>query len=965
MRLDVRVPLDWTGRVSARISLAEDGDLAGPEALAYLDGVPFHGIDRYHREIDLTGYVEPGGQHEILLEAYSSLRADLHTVTALQLVDIDNGAEALYHDLRVLGDVALAMPEISVDRGRLIRALHSAYVRLDLRDPGSVTFAESVEAARRILAREVFDAESGIQPAIVAVGHAHIDLAWLWPVTQTRRKGARTFSTALRLMDRYPEFQFVASQPALYQMVREDEPIVYEQIKQRIGEGRWQPTGSTWVEMDCNLPGGESLIRQFLYGRRYFREELGVDPAILWLPDVFGYSGALPQIMAGCGVERFMTTKMSWNEYNRLPHDTFRWRGIDGTPVLVQMVTAPMGTDSEFEEDRWNQVYTYNSRLTPSEVARAWALYRDKELNSELLCLYGYGDGGGGPTAEMEETAVRLRHLAGLPSVKQGSAEEYFDRVWDRVWTDPDLAEWTGELYFEYHRGTYTSQAWIKRANRMAELLYREAELWSAAAGRACAPMLAPGWKNILFHQFHDILPGSSIHEVYENARDAYDEILSLGQSVRDRALEALLASVGMAEPSLVVVNPAPFVRDDPVEVELRSDEPGPTGLTVQRLGEDRALVAASAPPLGLRAFPLGASAGLDNELVITEEVLENRYFRIRLGSDGSIVSLLDKRADREVIEAGQRGNQFVAFEDRPLRFDAWDIQANYAEKRYPVDAVTSLVVVETGPLRGGVEIVRRYESSAISQRILIYRDVPRIDFPTRVDWHEHQTLLKVAFPVAVHAERATFDIQFGNIERPTHWNTSWDWARFESWAHKWVDLSEGDYGVSLLNDCKYGHDIKGNVIRLTLIKSGVWPDAEADQGGHLFSYSLLPHPGDWRAAETVRHAYLFNMPARAHVQPGMSGGHVRSGYSLVSTDRPGLVIETVKPAEDGDGIIVRVYDAHNTRGPATLTFSRSIASAEETTMLEERIGDAEVEGPHLRVPIRPYGVGTYRIRFS
>jgi alpha-mannosidase len=1000
LRVPVRVPRAWAGsRVAVHMALG-DYHLSGPEALAYLDGVPVQGFDFYHRELVLGDAVQGGEEHLLALEAYSSLLPEPQTLRALELMRIDAEAEALYHDMHVLHGALLTMPGDSLERVRLLRALERAYRALDLRRLLSDDYLRSVPAAREILQREGFDrGNAGSQPRIVAVGHAHIDLAWQWPVAQTRRKGARTFSTVLRLMEQYPAYHFVASQPALYQMVREDEPSIFARLKERIAEGRWEPTGATWVEMDCNLSGAEALVRQFLFGKRFFREELGVDPRVLWLPDVFGYCAALPQVMKGCDVDYFMTTKISWNEYNRLPYDTFRWRGIDGTEVLTHMPTAPLDPAFGGADAGMAAFYTYNAKFTPYDLAGTWTAYRQKDMNDELLYLYGFGDGGGGPTDTMQETAARLAALPGFPRVAQSSAEDFFRRLHERVWTDPDLPTWVGELYLEYHRGTYTSQGWIKRANRLAEQLYREAELWSVAAGPLRDPSeraawqreLRAGWERILFNQFHDILPGSSIAQVYVDARAEYHEVVKRGEGVRDAALDGIAAAVRTSGPSLVAFNPAPFAREDPIELLLPAGTPLPTPadhegrpLPVQELGCDeagvRVLVGAAAPPLGYRAYSLAGphaerqtpnaerrrnAAGTDQGgLHIERELLENRYFRLRLDEHANIVSLYDKRTGREVIAPGERGNQLIAFEDRPLNFDAWDINIYYNDKPYPVDDVTSWRVVEEGPLRGGVEVVRRYGGSTITQRILIHADIPRIDFPTRVDWRERQTLLKAAFPVTVNSPRATFDIQWGNVERPTHWNTSWDWARFETCAHKWIDLSEGDYGVSLLNDCKYGHDVKGHTMRLTLIKSGVFPDPEADQGLHEFSYALLPHQGDWRTGETVRHAYLFNMPAAARLVPAQQGT-LPEAASLLSTDRPGLVIETVKPAEDGDGLIVRVYDAHNTRGPAALTFAREIISAEETTMLEESIGPADHAGRDLRFTVRPYGIATFRVRLA
>ncbi|HEY7357728.1 MAG TPA: glycoside hydrolase family 38 C-terminal domain-containing protein, partial [Ktedonobacterales bacterium] len=456
--------------------------------------------------------------------------------------------------------------------------------------------------------------------------------------------------------------------------------------------------------------------------------------------------------------------------------------------------------------------------------------------------------------------------------------------------------------------------------------------------------------------------------------------IFALGERVRDNALDTLAGASPAEAQALFVLNPAPFPREDPCELVLPAsasvpalvDERGQP-LPVQEIRRDdaerRLLVGAAAPALGYRTLSIGAAAGpqemaASEGLSVSRETLENRFFRLRLDERGQIASLYDKRAEREVIAPGEMGNALLAFEDRPLDFDAWDINIYYQDKSYPIDDVTSWQVVETGPLRGGVEVVRRYGKSTITQRILMYADTPRIDFPTVIDWHEQRTLLKAAFPVTINSPRATFDIQWGNVERPTHWNTSWDWARFESCAHKWADLSEGDYGVSLLNDCKYGYDVKGHTLRLTLLKSATSPDGGADQGRHEFAYALLPHQGDWRTGETVRHAYLFNMPATARLAAGpRAGAETPAAMSLVTTDRPGLVIETVKAAENGDGIIVRLYEAHNTRGPAVLTFAREIISAEETNLLEEYAGPAEFAGRELRLHARPYGIQTFRVR--
>jgi alpha-mannosidase len=981
IRFRFTVPEAWAEeRVYLRFRPSEYG---GAEGLLYVDGEPFQGFDTFHHDAMLTGSIRAGREYQALFEAHIwILSKRAHILQELELVRVDAEAEGLYHDLRVLLEAVGTMPPESVDRGCQVRILERAYRALDLRHPQSDDYLTSVGQARTIVQEAYADEVRAGSVRTIAVGHAHIDLAWMWSVAQTRRKGARTFSTVLRLMEQYPDYHFVASQPALYEFIREDEPHIYQEILERIREGRWEATGASWVEMDCNITGAESLVRQFLLGKRYFRETLGVDPKVLWLPDVFGYSGAMPQVLKGCDVQYFMTTKISWNEYNRLPYDTFRWRGIDGTEVLTHMVTVPDNPATVATAKRLT--YTYNAKLSPADIAGNWAQYRQKDINNELLYLYGFGDGGGGPTAAMEEAGERLKDLPGFPMVEQSAAEAFFTRLDQRVWDDPDLPTWVGELYLEYHRGTYTSQAWIKRANRKSELLLHDAELWASAAevwlgkpvGQDERSALEEAWKCLLFNQFHDILPGSSIREVYEDARNDFAGITERGERVRDAALAALTSAVRVDAPSAVIFNPAPFQRNEPYEMAL------PAGVAVpdeaQRVGDGPdggtrvVMRAGGVPGMGYAVHPLATGRPpVDSSLTVSKTVLENRFLRMELDEDGLISSLVDKRTGgegREIIAPGERGNEFITFEDRPLTFDAWDIQIDYADKPYPVCGYRSWEVVEDGPLRAAIEIVRQVGESTISQRMVMYHNVPRIDFKTHIDWHERQTLLKVAFPVSVNSTRATFDIQWGNVERPTHWNTSWDWARFETCAHKWIDLSEGDYGVSLLNDCKYGHDVKGHTMRLTLLRSPIDPDPTADQGSHDFTYSLFPHAGDWRT-NTIAQAYALNMPLAAFFVDGPQEGGLPAHSSLVQStspsDRGGTVIETVKPAENGDGTIVRFYEAHNARGGVVLRFGRTLASAEETNMLEERIAELPVDGDSIAMDIRPYEIKTVRVRFT
>jgi len=972
----VTIPDDWTGRnVALLVRIGEENRRRYPEALAYVDGAPRQGIDRHHDLIYLSDAAEPGRSYDIALEAWRGQGDMAERFHRAELVWIDEDAAAFYYDAKVALEVATALPEDDYARVHLINALEEAFLKVDFREPIGEPFYVSLGEARRTL-HEVRDAPQ-LPPRherIRAIGHAHIDVAWLWPLAQTRQKTARTFSTVLRLMERYPNYHFIGSQAQLYRFLEEDYPEMLEEVRRRIAEGRWEVNGATWVEMDTNVTGGESLVRQFLYGRRAFRELLGAEGDVLWLPDVFGYTGSLPQIIRRAGIRYFMTTKISWNQYNRFPYDTFYWVGIDGTPVLTHFPTAPSGS--------W--FYTYNAQLTPAQVRGTWQQNRSKDITDEILMTYGYGDGGGGPTHEMLEMGSRLANHPGAPRVVMGTANGFFHDLEERL-QGKRVPEWAGELYLEYHRGTLTSQAQNKRANRKAEVLYHEAEALAAAAtligGQYPAEELRRGWELILLNQFHDIIPGSSIRAVYEDSAQDYARAFEIGRRVRDEATALIgsgLAREVKGEGALVlntqgwdrtgIVEVGAPTRGGMVLVDVASGEPVPT----QALeGGSRILaLAQGVPAYGYRTYEWrkGSAAPAPAPGVHADErSLETPFLRLTLDERGHITSCYDKRARREVLAEGEPGNVLQAFEDKPLAHDAWDIDIFYQDKMWPVDHVSYIRVLENGPLRAAIEMRRVFRHSIIVQRLHGYVHTPRIDVETEVDWHEHHVLLKVAFPVAVHSAHATYEIQFGAVERPTHWNTSWDYARFEVCGHRWADLSEGDYGVSLLNDCKYGHDIKGHVMRLTLIKSATAPDPEADQGLHRFTYSLLPHSGDWRSG-TVRQGADLNDPLMVADLPAGNPSKAAAlppVYSLLCCDAPHVVVDTVKGAEDGHGIIVRVYEAHNQRGRVTLTFAHALADVWECNLMEENEAPVATEGQACSFAITPYQIRSFRVCFA
>jgi alpha-mannosidase len=990
-RIRFQVPPAWKGgRVRLTLPL-------GGQGMCYLDGIPWQGRDENHPDTTLPEAVRDGRPHLLAVECYAAgattrtRRSDERfTIGRCRLEHIDPDVEAFAYDLRVGVETLKVLPVAGSDYAPLLNLLLKAERLVDRLNPDDHTFTASIREAQEVLQGGLADlaaASASGRGSVVAVGHAHIDTAWLWPLDQTRRKIVRSWSTALRLMERYPHYHFLCSQPQQYRWLEEDEPELYSQIVARIKEGRWEPAGAMWVEPDANLTSGESLVRQFLYGQRYLQERFGRRCAILWLPDAFGYSAALPQLMRGAGVHTFVTTKLSWSTTNRYPSDTFRWRGLDGTEVLSYFITGTRHWEAEdwvrppgFEPQ--GQA-TYNGDFSLKQVMGSYIRYRDKAINTSTLYSFGYGDGGGGPTEKMLEFADRLADYPGVPKTTQGSAEQFLAALREQVWDDPNTPVWDGELYLEYHRGTYTSQARVKWDNRRSELLLREAELWCSWAqvlGRmdpTWQVTLTEAWELVLLNQFHDILPGSSIGDVYVDQRRQHAQVRERVGAIVTQVQQALAEGIGASGRALALFHALPWSHEGIVAVELPTtvqdddqllDADGAPLLTqtVDDLGGGRHTLidGVSIPALGYATLLLGNGDPLvdDGELCIDERRLENRLVRLTLDERGNFASLYDKRHDREVLAPGG-GNRLRAFEDKPINYDAWDIDQFYVEKSRDIDDIIEWTVVERGPLRAGIEIARRFNRSTIRQRILLYADSARVDIQTHVDWHERQVLLKASFPLAIRALDAAYECAFGYVRRPTHRNTSWEAARFEVAAHRWADLSETGYGVSLLNDGKYGHDCLDNLLSLTLLKAAIEPDPKADEGEHLFSYALLPHGPDWSIEDTVRAAHAFNLPVQAHAV-GESGMLPAAG-SLISTDQAHVVIDTVKPAEDGNGLIVRVYDGAGRRGPVTMVFAYLLRSVEAVTILEEADREAAphaVAGAMLRFTLLPFQVRSFRI---
>jgi alpha-mannosidase len=979
MRTTFQVPPEMKGDspIALFLPLGESGDFSHPEALAYIDGEPYASADRHHHEIRLPARYCDGQVHRLALHGWTGLggfeAGDPDTKLYMRecaVVQIDQPTRDFIAAAHMALDVAAHLEENDPVKGHLYNALDEAFKVLDTRDPlGTPAFYNSVPAALAALKQGIAAAGSPMDVNIIGIGHAHIDVAWLWTLGQTVRKSGRTFSNVLRLMEQFPDYKFSQSQAQLYKYTEEHYPQVFEGIKQRIQEGRWEVMGGTWVEPDCNAIGAESLARQFLLGRSYFHQHFGdVDTPVLWLPDTFGYSWALPQLIKQAGMKYFITHKMSWNQYNHMPNQILWWQGLDGTRVLTHFLTTPSG---------WEFLpysTTYNGLVSAKEIFGTWENFRQKETYNELITAYGFGDGGGGPTREMLENIQELANHPGAPRVRTGTVREYMEGIESTI--ADDLPVWNGEFYFEYHRGTYTGQARNKRNNRKSEFLLHDAEFlaaWAALLTNSAYPYedIQKAWELICLNQFHDILPGSSIGPVYADSTRDYQTIRELGEKVRDEAIQALAQQLPV-NTAVLAANPTSFggrrigfLEGSLNEGSQLSDSQGNV-LTVQPVAggalveipdlEPYAVVSISEAP--------GEAQQPDGRLSINQAngltVLENALLRVEIDSSGDITRMYDKQAGREVLAPDTTANALLAFEDRPMNFDAWDIDIFYEDRTEKVEGVESITITEQGPLRVALEIHRTYRSSQIQQKIYLYRDSKRLDFDTWIDWHEHHTLLKAAFPVDVMSPLATFDVQWGNVQRPTHKNTSWDWARFETCGHKWADLSEGNYGVALLNDCKYGYDIHDNIMRLTLLKSATSPDPNADQGEHLMTYSLLPHEGDWRE-DVVPAAYDLNNPL---ILRRVTGGASKTASlnSLVSVSAPNVVIETVKLAEDGNGLIVRLYEDQRNRGKVSVKAGFALAEAHHCNLLEANEAGLPVQDNQVQIDIKPYEIVTLRL---
>jgi alpha-mannosidase len=983
--------------------------LPNADTLAFIDGVPAGAFNLFHKKLRVEA---DGAEHLLHLEAYSghpyagcgpfegesvvvtigkTLPAFPNTFEGGALLERQEAVYGLFYDVRALFDLAKKLDDSSLRKARILKGLYDALMEeVSLNAAGAELEAAAARARARIA--PLLAAKNGDTcPRVFLAGHAHIDHAWLWHIGESERKIARTYSNMARFAAEYPEFVFIQSQPCQLAIVRREYPAVFDAVKAAFKKGAWEPNGGMWVEADCNIPSGESLVRQFLVGKAFTKEALGYEADTLWLPDVFGYAAALPQILAGCRIKHFVTSKIGWNDTTRFPYDTFIWRGIDGTGIKTHFVSS--------------RFTGYNGHVTADELLTVWADVQHKEVQGGFVRSIGEGDGGGGTLRSDLEMARRYQNLEGMPQTRWMPVSRALAELFAEA---ENLPEWRGELYLELHRGTYTSQARTKRWNRRIEFALRHVE-WLAALADGGSGAGAPGsprpypaerlleaWKQLLTLQFHDIIPGSSITRVYAEAEAVYRATDGVLEEMAARYRQDVRECCGA---ELVLFNDLSWERRGPVwcaaaalgdarPEALRAADGGvvPVQYAAGLDGEPLALCFPPLPSMGWRAFSAEKAAGAasggapfryEKRGEGGAAVLETPLYRVRFDECARMVSFVVTASGRELVRAGGFFNAFVGAEDVPVFWSAWDLDADWTKSAAYESALVSAECAASGALCCRLRLCWRIgRASRLTQDMVFYAENARVDFDTKVDWQERQRLLKVEFDTALDARSIRCETQYGHHSRGVERNTLHDRARFEICAHKWVALEEAGAGIALLNDSKYGFDVEGGRLRMSLLRAPIAPDAEADRGEQRFVYALLPFTPPFAAAPVVEAAYELNSPA------GIAAGAPRDvpagtaaaapSYSLCAIAPPSggglspVIVECVKAPEDGGGgLVLRLYESRGGAARARLCFARQPVSCRATDMLEENGEPIPVRDGALELDFRPFEIKTLRVRFE
>ena len=932
------------------------------ECLCYRNNQPWKAFDQGHDSLLLTESAVPGENFDLLIEAgttlfWGGLELDRFQLEAAELFTERTPVKQFHREFRLLNDLRKSLDQESTRSRKILDGLNEASHKFPFGYDTESELLEGTKQARKRLKplKELTSEVSDFKLSIT--GHAHLDAAWLWPWSETIRKSGRTSSTAVKLLEKYSSYRFLFSQPALYEFIKNHYPELYERISTLIESGKWEPVGGTWVESDVNISGGEPLARQFLYGKRYFRDNFDVDPKITFLPDAFGFPAGLPGIANAADCPYFFTHKLSWNEENEFPHHSFNWEGIDGSRVLAHFPPA----------DTYNGMSLGNG---VKEVVKSAKDYRERENHDEAAYLIGWGDGGGGPNRDMIEDVEKIDEMDPTPDAEFRKLKEFFT---DLEKSRDNFESWHGELYLERHRGTFTTQGEVKRQNRKLEFLLRETEFWSVLAALREEEFDYPGdeieeaWKAYLFNQFHDILPGSSIRDVYVDTERDYGEVSKDCERLLEEAKEAVLPIREDAS-HVFVSNSLPWKMDRVAETEVT----GPAGepliaetrngeeVPAQRAHDGKTLLEAKdLPATGGKSFVIRSGKCRDsNPIKVSGKGLENERIAINLNSGGEIESIYDKEAEREVVSGA--ANRLVAYRDVPTEYQAWELEEDIYENREDLPHPERSEKLESGPVRGILKQTRPYGDSEITQKIKIYTNSKRIDFTTEINWHEEKVLLKTLFPVDVRTRQANYEVQFGHFDRSTHKNTSWDEAKFEVPHQKWVDISEYGYGAALLNDGKYGVNVDKTVIGLSLLRAPKWPDPEADMGRHEFTYSFLPHSDDFRKSGIIEAAYDLNSTPEAR--------GVKDFFrmpALIRTDDRGTIVESVKLAEDSERmLVVRLYEGWGRRQKVKIDFGFSPKSVKTLNLIEDERKELKTENGWLEYEFDPFEIVTLGVDF-
>ncbi len=886
-------------------------DVNGEGLIFDNDGVPVRGITCISYALDnkkgtgskriyiIAEEAKGGEDIDIWMDAGCNALIGNYVAGGLEEAQIaiqNDTARAAYYDTFILEDLLDTLDPKSADYTAILYGMYEASLNLK-------TYSqEEIEAYGKTV-RDLYRSGGEGYLSFTGIGHAHIDLGWLWPIRESHRKGARSFATALYLMDRYPWYKFGASQPQLYQWIKEDYPKLYEKVKQKVSEGRWEPQGAMWVEADTNLSGGEALVRQLIHGKRFFREEFGVDIKNLWLPDVFGYCGSLPQILKKAEVDYFVTQKLSWNQHNRFPHHTFMWKGIDGTEIFSHMLP----------ED------TYNGPLRPTFLKHAEKNYNESHISNEALILFGVGDGGGGPGTEHLERYLRVKDLRGICPIKNDFAQPHLERVEER--TRGKLATWSGELYLERHQGTYTSQALNKYYNRKSEFALREAEFALELCGELNYPreQLDKIWKEVLLYQFHDIIPGSSIKRVYDESRARYKILLEELEQIIKESYEKV------AKGKKTLFNSLSWERSVLVDCQ----------------GE---IKKATVPALGYTTILEDVDA---SELEIGENSIENKNLRAVFDEDGALVSLFDKKHNREAL--GARSNIYAVYEDTDG--DCWDIDILYLDKEPEFFEIFGSEIYCDGA-KAVCKQYYKYNESFLTAEISLPVDGEVLEIKLHVDWHENEKMLRASVNTDIFADHASFEIPYGKVNRPNNDNTSWQRAQFEVCGHKWVDLSQSDYGVALLNDCKYGFRTIGKTIDMNLLRSQNAPGVNADRGEHDIIYGIYPHCGNESVGEVSKKAYEINSPVR--IIDGEIGDSIGQMFKVDGN----IVVESIKRAENSEKYVIRAFEPYGNTVAASFDFGKETVIT-ECNFLENPVSVPFASDIHS-VMFKPFEIKTF-----